>query len=103
MSLSPFVGATIGSLICGPLSDRIILFLARRNGGIYEPEMRLWVAIPFLPLIPAGSLMFGFGLMNGAPWPVLAAGYALNQIGGVPISSIALTYITDSYTKVSLV
>jgi hypothetical protein len=40
MNLAPFIGTTIGSLICGPISDWMVLRLARRKGGIYEPEMR---------------------------------------------------------------
>lgn len=100
MSLPPFIGSTIGSLVCGPLSDWVILWLARRNKGIYEPEMRLWVMAPFLPFAPAGAFMFGIGLNNGASWPVLAVGYAICSFGTTPISSIALTYITDSYTEI---
>ncbi len=36
MSLAPFVGNTLGSLVCGPVSDRVALYLSKRNGGIYE-------------------------------------------------------------------
>lgn len=100
MSLPPWIGTTLGSLICGPLSDWLILFLAKRNNGIYEPEMRLWVIAAFIPFVPAGLFMFGIGLNNGAPWPVLAVGYALCNFGTTPASSIALTYITDAYTEV---
>ncbi|KAL1865757.1 hypothetical protein Plec18167_009299 [Paecilomyces lecythidis] len=101
MSLPPWIGTTLGSLVCGPLSDWLILFLAKRNQGIYEPEMRLWVIAAFIPFVPAGLFMFGIGLNNGSPWPVLAVGYALCNFGTTPASSIALTYITDAYTEVS--
>ena len=100
MSVPAFIGSTLGALIIGPLSDRSILFLARRNKGIYEPEMRLWMMAPFVPFVPAGALMFGIGLNNGLSWPIIAVGYAINNFGLTPISSIALTYITDSYTEV---
>lgn len=51
MSLPPFIGTTIGSIIAGPLSDWHILYLARRNKGVYEPEMRLWMFIPFIVFV----------------------------------------------------
>ena len=102
MSLPPFIGTTIGTLIIGPLSDRSIIFFARRNKGIYEPEMRLWAMAPFVPFVPLGALMFGIGLNNGTPWPVIAVGYAICSFGLTPISGIALTYITDSYAEVWL-
>jgi hypothetical protein len=62
LNIPPFIGAILGSLVGGPLSDRVILKLARRNGGIYEPEMRLWVAIPGILCCPIGILVFGLGL-----------------------------------------
>lgn len=59
MNLAPFIGNTLGSLLCGPLSDWTILRLAKRNHGIYEPEMRLWVFVPFIPFQVAGAFWFG--------------------------------------------
>lgn len=59
MNLAPFIGNTLGSLICGPLSDWTILRLAKRNNGVYEPEMRLWVFVPFIPFQVAGAFWFG--------------------------------------------
>jgi len=101
MSLASFIGTTLGLIICGPLSDWIILYLAKKNRGIYEPEMRLWVMAAFVPFVPAGLLMSGFGLANGSSWLVIVFGSGLLAFGNAPISSISLTYLTDSYTGVS--
>lgn len=100
MSLPSFIGTTLGTLIAAPMSDALILYLSRRNNGIYEPEMRLWVMVPFIPFVPAGAFMFGFGLADGSSWVLVAVGYALCNFGTSPISSVALTYLTDSYTEV---
>ncbi|KAM5386520.1 hypothetical protein ACJZ2D_000483 [Fusarium nematophilum] len=100
MSLAPFTGSTLGTLICGPLSDWLILYLAKWNKGIYEPEMRLWVMAAFAPFVPIGMVLFGVGLSSGWPWPVLAVGYGLCTFGTAPAGSIALTYITDAYTEI---
>lgn len=37
MNLAPFIGNSLGSLICGPVSDWLVLKLAKRNHGVYEP------------------------------------------------------------------
>lgn len=100
MGLPGFIGTSLGLVICGPVSDWGILFLAKRNKGIYEPEMRLWVIAAFIPFVPAGVFMFGFGLANGSSWPILAIGSGLLSFGTAPASSIALTYLTDAYTDV---
>lgn len=100
MSLAPFTGSSLGTLICGPLSDWLILFLARRNKGIYEPEMRLWVMAAFIPFVPIGMILFGVGLSNGWKWPIIAIGYGMCSFGTAPAGIIAVTYITDAYTEV---
>lgn len=101
MGIPPFVGTTIGVMISGPLSDRLILRLARSNDGVFEPEMRLWMAIVFVPFVPAGLLMFGVGLNDERHWALLAAGLGIVAFGTVPPSSVALTYLTDAYEDVS--
>ncbi|KAL1859677.1 hypothetical protein VTK73DRAFT_7514 [Phialemonium thermophilum] len=101
MSLSALVGYSIGSIGCGLFADRLVLWLARRNGGIYEPEMRLWVMVPFIPLVPAGAIFYGVALAKRSHWLLLAAGGALINVGVAPLNSISLTYLTDSYTDVS--
>lgn len=103
MSFPMWLGTTLGLLICGPVSDWSILYLAKRNNGVYEPEMRLWVMAAFIPFVPTGLCMFGIGLAKGLPWPIVAVGYGLLTFGTSPISSIALTYITDAYTNVGSV
>ncbi|KAI1610876.1 serine/threonine kinase 16 [Exophiala viscosa] len=100
MHLPRVIGVTIGAAIGGPLSDWTILYLSRRRNGIYDPELRLWAIIPFLPFVPAGALMFGIGLNNGVSWPIIAVGLVLYNIGVTPINSIIVTYLTDSYREV---
>ncbi|KAF2008545.1 MFS general substrate transporter [Aaosphaeria arxii CBS 175.79] len=100
MSIAKFIGLTIGSLLGGVVSDRVIIYAARRNNGVFEPEARLWSFIPFILFVPAGGLMFGIGLNNGAPWPVIAVGLALYNVGVAPILAITVTYLTDSYEDV---
>ncbi|KAJ5966294.1 hypothetical protein N7481_013008 [Penicillium waksmanii] len=100
MGIPPFIGTCLATVICGPLSDSIALYLAKRNGGIYEPEMRLWLCLVFVPLVPAGLFMFGIGLNNGSHWILPAFGLGVSAFGVVPASSAALTYLTDAYTDI---
>ena len=45
--LGLLVGTLFSELFCsGHLSDSIVLQLARKNGGVRKPEMRLWLAYP---------------------------------------------------------
>ncbi|KAK5068620.1 hypothetical protein LTR69_000740 [Exophiala sideris] len=62
LNLPPFIGAIISTLYSGPLSDWSIIRLAKRNGGVYEPEMRLYLTIFPALLGPAGIFLYGFSL-----------------------------------------
>lgn len=62
LSLGPFVGLAIGSIIFPYASDWSIIRLAKRNKGIFEPEMRLWPAIGGAVISFAGILVFGYCL-----------------------------------------
>jgi hypothetical protein len=101
MTLPVFVGTAIGMAIVGPSSDRLILYLAKRRNGIYEPEMRLWLLVAFIPLIPTGLMVAGCGFQYSLPWPIIAVGFGAASLGITPAISVSLTYVTDAYTEVS--
>lgn len=101
MTLAPFIGITVGSMIAGPLSDRLVLWQVKRNRGLFEPEMRLWILLPFAPPTVAGIMLFGYSLGNGKPWIIVALGYAIFGFGMGPVCSIALSYLVDTYRDVS--
>ena len=59
MNIPPAIGAILGSLFGVPLSDYMILAIAKRRGGIFEPEYRLWTfMVPGLSMV-IGVLMYG--------------------------------------------
>lgn len=102
MNLPPFIGGMIGSIFAGIATDRSIIWLARRNGGVFEPEMRLWTALPGDIIMPFSLLWFGFSTADGNAWIVPALGLAFFGFGFVVLGDVALTYAMDSYTDVSL-
>ncbi|KAF5026916.1 hypothetical protein F66182_946 [Fusarium sp. NRRL 66182] len=59
MSLGPFVGNMLGSLYGGLLGDWAVVKLAKRNKGVFEPEMRLYVLLLPALLMGAGLVVFG--------------------------------------------
>lgn len=59
--ISALIGVLIGSFYTGPIGDRIVLALARKNKGILEPEHRLWLFLPSLVLVPFGLILWGVG------------------------------------------
>lgn len=91
-----FVGNIVGYLT-SYLSDHVVLFVARRNNGIKEPEARLYVIIiPFI-YAASGYMMYGWGSQKEDPWPVIAVGLALLIAHQVSISGIATAYAMECF------
>ena len=102
LNLPPFIGGILGSLYGGLLNDWAITRLSRRNNGIFEPEMRLWVAVPTIVILPGSLLLFGLSTAHGMPWIVPCIGLGIFGWAFVTLGDVALTYCMDCYTDVSI-
>jgi hypothetical protein len=101
MNLAPFIGGIFGSLYGGLVSDYLAVRLSRRNKGVFEPEMRLWVALPAIFLLPASIILFGASTADGLPWIVPCIGSGLFGFAFVTMGDVSLTYTMDCYKDVS--
>lgn len=61
LCMPAFIGCVFGFAWGGPFSDWSILWLTRRNKGVYEPEFRLYGAILPAVLGPVGLFVYGYG------------------------------------------
>jgi MFS family permease len=104
MYTGAFIGALVGFLIAGIMSDMIPQWLTRRNGGRYEPEFRLVVVIPQLVLGCAG--LYGFGITAadtykyGWFWPDFF--FALEVAGMVCGAVASSLYIVDAHRNIAV-
>ncbi|KAE8361511.1 major facilitator superfamily domain-containing protein [Aspergillus caelatus] len=81
--LGGFLGTFIATLTIPALNDWFIVRAAKNNGGIFEPEMRLWMSIPGALLNCAGLLIYG-----------------IYGFGFITTADVALTYLTDCYPDI---
>jgi MFS family permease len=98
-----FIGALLGFLVAGGLSDWSAKFLTRLNGGIYEPEFRIILVLP--QLIFGCTGLYGFGITSasivkyGWFWPVFFFGL---EVMGMVIGAVASAlYIVDAHRMFS--
>jgi MFS family permease len=101
-NISILVGAIIGLLTSGPLSDWVAARLTARNGGIREPEMRLVAMVPYVLVMILGSVVTAVGYDRRWPWQaIVVVGYACVGMQVAALPSIASTYAIDSYKPIT--
>ncbi|EFQ27303.1 major facilitator superfamily transporter [Colletotrichum graminicola] len=101
MTLGPFVGNLLGSLYGGPFADWAVMRLSKKNGWLYEPEMRLYLL--FLPVISmaGGIMMFGITSDRGMHWIFPSIGGALFAFGLGANGDITFTLVIDTYKELT--
>ncbi|KAJ5622712.1 MFS transporter [Penicillium herquei] len=97
--ISPFIGGLLGTAVAGKVSDIVVRFLTRRNGGIYEPEFRLVMAIPIALSTTIGLMGFGWSAQNMDAWIVPTIFFGLISFGCCLGSTTAITFCVDSYRQ----
>ncbi|KAH6680613.1 major facilitator superfamily domain-containing protein [Halenospora varia] len=99
-----FLAALVGNIIgwaTGTLSDQIVIRLARRNGGVKEPEMRLWTLGFSMVYSLLGYFLYGWGAQSGAHWMTIAFGVGCMIAHQVSACSIATAYAMECFPSVS--
>jgi MFS family permease len=100
MFLSALVGSIFG-YFTGVLADTIVVFFARRNNGVKEPEMRLWTLCISFFYAGVGYLLYGWAADAELPWIAIAIGLGAMIAHQVSACSIATAYAMDCFPGVS--
>lgn len=91
------IGAIIGCLAGGPLTDYIVGIISKRRGGYFKPEFRLWCLIPAFMFGPIGLLLWGGGLENHLNPMVAIVGSGISYGVLCAVPAIGMTYVVDCY------
>ncbi|PWY92869.1 MFS transporter [Aspergillus heteromorphus CBS 117.55] len=97
--ISPFLGGLLGTAVAGKVSDVIVQYMTRRNGGVYEPEFRLVMAIPIAITTTIGLMGFGWSAQERDAWIVPTIFFGLISFGCCLGSTTAITFCVDSYRQ----
>jgi hypothetical protein len=81
------------------VSDIVVRALAKRNGGLYEPEFRLIMAVPILITTVAGLIGFGWSAEEKDHWMVPTFFFGLISFGCSLGSTTSITFCVDSYRQ----
>lgn len=102
MSAGPCIGGLLGSIACGFISDPIAIYLSKKNKGIYEPEFRLVLLLPFLVTASIGFFCFGNFAERGYSPVVICVIWAIAVSAQQFMSVAVATYVIDAYRDISV-
>lgn len=97
--ISPFVGGILGTGVAGRVSDVVVRIMSRRNGGLYEPEFRLVMALPVLVTTCIGLMGFGWSAQERDHWIVPTLFFGVLSFGCALGSTTSITFCVDSYRQ----
>lgn len=97
--ISPFVGGVLGTAVAGKVSDLIVKAMAGCNGGLYEPEFRLVMAIPVAITTVIGLIGFGWTAQMGDHYMVPTVFFGIVSFGCSLGSTTSITFCVDSYRQ----
>jgi hypothetical protein len=97
--VSPFIGGILGTGVAGKISDIVVRAMARRNGGMYEPEFRLVMVAPILLSTCVGLMGFGWSAQEKDSWIVPTIFFGIVSFGCALGSTTSITFCVDSYRQ----
>lgn len=93
------VGSMIGVMVVARTSDATIIRLAKKNKGVYEPEMRLPLCVFFGLLIPISFFWYGWTSYYKVHWIVPIIALIPFGIGLMGIFAPLQTYMIDCFPQ----
>jgi len=97
--MSPFVGALLAALLCGPLTDYAAKIMSKSNKGIFEPEFRLVLVIFYAIFGSMGFFGWGISANKGDPWIGPVIFFGMINFGITIGASAAIGYVVDAHRQ----
>lgn len=95
------IGFFCGLAVTGATSDKVIIALTKKNGGVYEPEMRLPFMTVFAFFIPISFFWYGWATDKAVHWIVPILGLVPFGVGMIGIFISIQTYLIDAFSMYS--
>jgi hypothetical protein len=102
MNAGNVVGGLIGCIVAGGLSDPVVKWLSKKNKGIYEPEFRLVLLVPWAIFTAISFFLFGWMCEKGSSPAQVAVVQGVGLFAFQFLSVAMSTYMIDSYRNISV-
>ncbi|GAM82396.1 hypothetical protein ANO11243_003750 [Dothideomycetidae sp. 11243] len=102
MNIPTLIGAVIGCVYGGAMSDWFVRQIAKRNNGVYEAEDRLWLMLLPAVLCPIGLIVFGIATYRVWPWQAAYVALGFIGFGWGCAGDLSMAYTMDAYPEMVL-
>lgn len=100
MNIPTLIGAIIGCMYAGILSDYVVAWIARRRNGIHEAEDYLYFLIAVFIACPIGLMIFAVGTDRVWSWRVTyCVGLSFLGFSFGCSGDIAMSYLMSAYPE----
>ncbi|KAH7188288.1 major facilitator superfamily domain-containing protein [Fusarium flagelliforme] len=93
------IGAIIAMLYCTFVANPFVMWMARRNRGIHQPEHHLITLAPAAVIGTAMLLLYGFTAGGGATWWGPYLGWTIFQYSFTTVLIISTTFASEAAPK----
>ncbi|KAH8650779.1 major facilitator superfamily domain-containing protein [Ilyonectria robusta] len=101
VNIAPFLVGLFAAPAAGWMADAVAKNLARRNGGVFEPEFRILLMVIGAPIFIASFIGFGESVARGHPLPIVLAWLGVQHAGFPFVIQAALSYVLDCHAHES--
>ncbi|KAM3421147.1 hypothetical protein BST61_g1560 [Cercospora zeina] len=98
---SGVIGALIGAYYCGKTGRVLTVRLARRRGGLSQPEDTLYLFVASMILVPFSMLLYGLGIEYRIHWFGLVFSQGALAVSNCLCVAGGLGYAISSYRELS--
>ncbi|KAF8582553.1 MFS general substrate transporter [Ramaria rubella] len=96
---TPIVSVIIGEILGRYGNDMIANFCIKRNHGVFEAEMRLWMCYFALPLYIVGFIVIGAALQNHLTIGALIMGWGIAECSVLMTTVAIYAYANDCFPR----
>jgi hypothetical protein len=93
------IGAIIAMLYCTFVANPFVMWMARRNRGIHQPEHHLITLAPAAVIGVAMLLLYGFTAGGGATWWGPYLGWTIFQYSFTTVLIVSTTFASEAAPK----
>ncbi|KAK7415939.1 hypothetical protein QQX98_005512 [Neonectria punicea] len=101
VNIPPFLVGLIAAPAAGWMADAVAKTLARRNGGVFEPEFRIVLMVVGAPIFISSFIGFGESVTRGHSLPIVLTWLGVQHAGFPFVIQAVLSYILDCHAHES--